>query len=77
MKHLWLGASLLVVAVASSGCGTTPVTCGPTNCQGCCTATDQCVTGTALNACGSAGAVCADCTTFGRCGFGGLCENTG
>lgn len=36
-------------------------TCGPGNCDGCCTAAGQCVTGTDSSACGGKGVQCSSC----------------
>lgn len=42
-------------------------TCGPDTCTGCCTADDQCVTGSEALACGRAGTACEACSDGTAC----------
>lgn len=50
--------------------------CTPTNCSGCCDATDQCQAGTSPLACGSVGAMCVACPNGATC-TAGVCGGTG
>ncbi len=48
--------------------------CGPETCAGCCSSDGLCLAGGADEACGRAGALCADCTAVGgRCEEGSCC----
>jgi hypothetical protein len=49
-----------------------PSSCNPRTCGGCCDLADECVDGTADEACGAGGAVCSDCVVNGHqtCGEG-------
>ncbi|MFT3839394.1 MAG: hypothetical protein QM723_20595 [Myxococcaceae bacterium] len=59
-KALTLGAVLGLAAALVPSCG--GKTCGPSNCQGCCDASNNCVMTQTAAACGTAGLVCVDCT---------------
>lgn len=50
-----------------------PPDCQPDNCDGCCDANDECVTGDAVSACGSDGRRCSECPTDAAC-VAGQCE---
>ncbi len=64
-------------------CGTAPPdagSCGPSSCQGCCSASGACEPGTSAGACGSAGEACAACGSGQVCTtgiIGGVCEGSG
>jgi hypothetical protein len=51
----------------SGGGGGTSQTCGPANCQGCCSADGTCLPGTADATCGAGGALCLACTADQAC----------
>lgn len=60
-------------ALALSACGSSSSTdCGPTTCNGCCTAAGQCVGGAANDACGSGGNTCNVCSGGQTCA-GSVC----
>jgi hypothetical protein len=48
-------------------CEGDPAPCGPSNCDGCCTADGRCEAGTAANACGGNGNACGICTGLEAC----------
>lgn len=48
-------------------CRGAPPACGPGNCSGCCSASGQCVAGTAGAACGTGGERCASCGSGRQC----------
>lgn len=50
--------------------------CGPDNCAGCCTATGECVPGSASEACGQYGALCDNCSTQGEACQGQVCRGS-
>jgi hypothetical protein len=52
---VFVGVSLLV------GCSQ-PTPCSAANCSGCCSATNQCLTGNEDSACGARGAMCGACS---------------
>ncbi len=64
-----------VVDSGSPGPDGSTSTCNPSNCASGCCQGNNCIGGTANNACGLTGAVCADCTQIpnGTC-VSGLCE---
>jgi hypothetical protein len=65
--------AFLVAAVAGlllPGC---EAPCGPSNCTGCCAASNECVGGMAFGACGGRGASCIACRAHEVCGPGGVC----
>lgn len=59
----------------SSGTCTTPPSCGPGNCNGCCQGT-QCMPGTSPSECGSFGAPCTSCQVYESC-YSGACQVDG
>jgi hypothetical protein len=80
----WAFAGIVLVFAACGGDGrrtTDPPgnsssDCGPSNCQGCCTADGECVTGTTISECGRSGAACQSCAVEQLCGASG-CEFDG
>lgn len=68
-----LGALLVVVAFAASGCSDDPAAACP-NCQGCC-AEGKCMAGDAQTACGRGGAACVQCTAQQTCSKEGACTS--
>ncbi|MBE2252585.1 MAG: hypothetical protein IAE78_23835 [Myxococcus sp.] len=83
-KALVLGVLVGAVTSLTPSCGPVrkPVTCNAANCPGCCDDNQQCFTGLADVACGTAGATCAVCPMGQTCissssgadaGSGGRC----
>lgn len=68
------GAVVSAVAVLGASCGPGP--CGPANCFGCCSATDECVSGNTAASCGSTGSQCSACTGSQTCEVG-VCKGGG
>lgn len=58
---LFVGLSLF------AACGTAEAPCSPATCAGCCSASGECVDGTASDACGTAGLVCNVCSGSQTC----------
>lgn len=61
-----------------SGSGMTPQEACRFSCSGCCTASGQCLAGTAHDACGSGGLDCSECPSTSRCenaAGGGQCAS--
>ncbi len=80
LKALSFGALLGFLVAVIPSCGTPA--CSPTNCKGCCDATNKCVPESASNsntACGAKGATCANCTSMNQVCNAALfvCESTG
>lgn len=70
--HSWLAVLVLTMAAALGACGSNePMTCGPENCPGCCRA-GQCLSGSAVQACGAGGDACASCVLGQDC-TNGVC----
>ncbi len=75
IKAFAIGAALgLVLAVAPS-CGSSAGSCSPDNCGSGCCSNGLCLAGTALNACGKAGAQCSTCAAGQSCSAG-ACGST-
>lgn len=53
--------SVLLAGALVACPGPAPSTCGPSNCNGCCTPGGTCMDGLVPNACGRGGIVCIDC----------------
>jgi len=65
--------ALMWVACGSTTPPPNPPTCGPSTCEGCCTAEGRCARGVEVSACGMGGQSCVDCGSEARCGLEGRC----
>jgi hypothetical protein len=73
-----LAAALLFALCVACGLDGPPPndSCSALSCGGCCRADGRCMPGSAVAACGTAGAACADCSSVGACNEG-LCAPHG
>lgn len=75
MSHRFLVVGFVIGLAASSlvGCGgpmQMTKSCSAATCQGCCSATGDCLSGTALFQCGAGGEACATCAPNETCSSG-------
>ncbi len=56
-------------------CQTSNPSCGPSNCNGCCTAAGSCLVGTSNSSCGKGGNACDTCVAGETC-TSGVCQST-
>jgi hypothetical protein len=62
-----IACAALSALIALASCGTGKARCGPTNCAGCCTNTNVCVSGQTMMFCGTQGGACTACNTIQAC----------
>lgn len=67
LRRLVLASTALAALTLSACGGPQPNACGPSTCNGCCTAEGQCVGGGAQDACGTGGGQCNTCVAPQQC----------
>ncbi|MCU0696415.1 MAG: hypothetical protein MUC96_07795 [Myxococcaceae bacterium] len=70
-------AVVLGLAFVTTGCGPTRPPCNASTCSGCCDATGMCQFGSSLQACGSRGEACKQCSITETCSFGSCTTGLG
>lgn len=73
MQPLRVAAAAFLAGLLAASCGGGPAPkrdCTPANCQGCCDESGECLSGSALFACGAGGEACVACEANQVCSMG-------
>ncbi len=77
MRSFIIVTALAVGSLSVVGCGPVRPPCNATTCSGCCDATGMCQFGSSLQACGSRGEACKQCSITETCSFGACTTGLG